>query len=177
MSDQPPGLPRQLQGPAFPDDDGRAAPDVVAALAAYSSDRGAYVDALAALSTSRLLVPVVAVLGEVEFDDAGLAHDKTSDMAAVLMTGRDGRRALLAFTSLETMAAWDPQARPVPVPASGAARSAVQEEAAALVVDLAGPVVVAIEGQDLEALAAGWTLARVGERSGWVRPDADPPAD
>ncbi|KQQ42140.1 hypothetical protein ASF50_09400 [Nocardioides sp. Leaf307] len=170
-------MPRQLQGPAFPDDDGRAAPDVVAALAAYSSDRGAYVDALAALSTSRLLVPVVAVLGEVEVDDAGLAHDKTSDMAAVLMTGRDGRRALLAFTSLETMAAWDPQARPVPVPASGAALSAVQEEAAALVVDLAGPVVVAIEGQDLEALAAGWTLARVGERSGWVRPDADPPAD
>ena len=47
---------------------------------------------------TRLLVPVVAILGEVEHDEQGLAHDKTSDMAAVLMTGRDGRKALLAFT-------------------------------------------------------------------------------
>ncbi len=43
-------------------------------------------------------MPVVALLGEVEHDEQGLAHDKTSDMAAVLMTGRDGRTALLAFT-------------------------------------------------------------------------------
>ena len=45
---------------------------------------------------------MVALLGEVEHDEQGLAHDKTSDMAAVLMQGRDGRTALLAFTATDT---------------------------------------------------------------------------
>ena len=58
----------------------------------------AHHEVLALLQDARLLVPVVALLGEVDHDERGLAHDKTSDMAAVLMTGRDGRTALLAFT-------------------------------------------------------------------------------
>ena len=48
-------------------------------------------------------------------DAAGLAHDKTSDMATVLMRGRDGRTALLAFTSTETLRRWNADARPVPL--------------------------------------------------------------
>jgi hypothetical protein len=95
---------------------------------------------LAALQGSRVLVPVMAVLGEVEYDDAGLAHDKTSDMATVLITGRDGRTALLAFTSMQSLAAWNPQARPVAVELRKAALSAIQDNAAAIVVDVAGPV-------------------------------------
>ncbi|WP_193605878.1 SseB family protein [Nocardioides dongkuii] len=164
---------RSLLGPAFPDDTGAVPDEVAAALAAYADRRGdpaAYAGAVAALQRSRVLVPVVAVLGEVEVDEAGLAHDKTSDMAAVLLTGADGRLALLAFTGTETLGAWDPQARPVPVPTRLAAQSAIQEGAAALVVDLAGPTTLVIEGEDLAALAAGWTLARVGERYGWIAP-------
>ena len=65
-------------------------------------------------STRACSCPVVAVLGEVEHDDAGLAHDKSSDMATVLMTSPDGRRGLLAFTCSATMSRWDPAARPVP---------------------------------------------------------------
>ena len=83
---------------------------------ASAADPTTYGDALLALQDARLLVPVVAVLGEVEVDEHGLAHDKTSDMAAVLMTGADGRRALLAFTGSDSLASWDAGARPVPVP-------------------------------------------------------------
>jgi hypothetical protein len=143
---------------------------VTAALAAYAADRGRQAEALRALQDARLLVPVVAVLGEVEYDAAGLAHDKTSDMAAVLLRGADGRLALLAFTGSETLRAWDPEARPVPVRTRLAAQSALQDDAAALVVDVAGPVPFVIEGEDLRALAAGWTLARVGERAAWIGP-------
>ncbi len=125
--------------------------------------------ALAALQDARLLVPVVAVLGEVELDADGLAHDKTSDMATVLLTGRDGRTALLAFTGTDALRAWDPDARPVPVAARLAAQSALQEGAAALVVDVAGPVTLAVEGDDLTAMAAGLRLATVGERTAWIR--------
>jgi hypothetical protein len=55
----------------------------------------------------------------------------------------------------------------VPVPAQTAAQSALQEDAAALVVDLAGPATLVLEGDDLLGLASGWTLTRVGERSAW----------
>lgn len=154
---------------SFPDDDGGLVPALEAALHTYARTPDAFGDVVHALAPSRLLVPVVAVLGEVEYDAQGLAHDKSSDMATVLITGADGRQALLAFTCLESLHRWNPQARPVPVPAPVAAQSAVQEEAAALVVDIAGPVTFVLEERDLEAFAAGWTFARVGDRTGWIR--------
>ena len=61
-------------------------------------------------------------------------------MASVLMRGSDGRLALLAFTGLEAMRRWNPDARPVPVPARTAALAAIQDGAEALLIDLAGPV-------------------------------------
>ncbi len=160
----------RIPDPGFAGDTGAAAPEVTAALAAYAADRTRYADALAALQDARLLVPVVALLGEVEHDEHGLAHDKSSDMASVSITGRDGRTALLAFTGTDRMQAWDPGARPVPVPARLAAGSAIQDGAAALLIDVAGPVSLVVQGEDLSALAAGWRLGRVGERTGWIRP-------
>ena len=144
----------RLQAAAFPDDTGEPDAEVSAALAAYASGAGGHADVLAALRLSRLLVPVVALLGEVEYDERGLAHDKSSDMAAVLLTGADGRMALLAFTGTEALTTWNAEARPVAVPTAVAARAAVQERAAALVVDVAGPVPFVVEGEDLRALAA-----------------------
>lgn len=164
---------RVIPDPGFAGDDGAVQPELARALAAWDRDPAAYPDALAALRHSRLLVPVVAVLGEVEYDDAGLAHDKTSDMATVLVQGADGRLALLAFSGMAAMSAWNPEARPVPVAASLAARSAIQDGAAALVVDLAGPVRLVVEGDDLVGLAEGWTLARVGSGTAWIRPDGE----
>ncbi|WP_134741702.1 SseB family protein [Nocardioides sp. 503] len=158
---------RRLLGPGFPDDTGEGDPALRAALAAYDGGPDTQVAALASLAAARLLVPVVAVLGEVEVDEHGLAHDKTSDMAAVLLEGADGRLAMLAFTGTDTLAAWNPEARPVPVSAQTAAQSALQEEAAALVVDLAGPATFVLEGDDLLGVASGWTLTRVGDRSAW----------
>jgi hypothetical protein len=162
---------RALAEPEYPDDDGSADADVATALAAYDADpQAGHRAALAALQDSRLLVPVVATLGEVEYDERGLAHDKTSDMAAVLITGRDGRTALLSFTSTASLQAWNADARPVGVPARQAARAALQDGADALVVDLAGPVLFAVEGQDLRDLADGLVLRRVEGRWGWTRP-------
>lgn len=162
---------RLLQGSAYPDDAGEASPLLAAALAGYGADESRYADVLAALADARLLVPVVAVLGEAEVGPDGLTRDKSSDMATVLLQGADGRPALLAFSSTATLAAWNPESRPVPVPTRTAALSAVQEGAAALLVDVAGPVPVAVEGDDLTALAAGYRLARVGDRLGWVAAD------
>ena len=157
---------RRLQGSEYVDDAGAADPALLSALREYAGSPAAYPAVLAALAGARLLVPVVAVLGEVEVGEDGLARDKTSDMAAVLLTGADGRMALLAFTSTATLAGWDPQARPVPVAAPLVAATAVQEGAAALVVDVAGPQQLVVEGEDLHRIAAGWRPVRLPD-GGW----------
>ena len=160
MSEEHPNQ-RLLQGSEYVDDTGVADPALNTALQQYAADPAAYPAVLAALAGARVLVPVVAVLGEVEVGDDGLARDKTSDMAAVLLTGADGRMALLAFTSTDTLRTWQADARPVPVAAHLAAQTAVQEGAAALVIDLAGPTRFVVEGDDVHRLASGWRPVRL----------------
>lgn len=159
---------RTIPDPGFADDAGGADPVLAGLLAEHRAGIASSGRVLTALQDSRLLVPVVAILGEVELDESGLAHDKSSDMAAVLVQAADGSTGLLAFTSTQTMARWDPEARPVPVTATTAATAAVQDGATALLVDLAGPASYVVEGQDLTRLAAGWRLVAVGEGHGWI---------
>jgi hypothetical protein len=138
------GAERLLAQQGAPDDTGAADPALAAALTAYAGDPSREPEVLAALPGARLLVPVVAELGEAERGADGLVRDKSADMATVLMRGADGRLALLAFTGLEAMQRWDPDARPVPVPASTAALAAMQDGAEALLIDVAGPVPYAV---------------------------------
>lgn len=168
----PPGENRVIPDPGFAGDDGTAPPALTAALTGWAAGTTSYVEALAVLQGSRLLVPVVAVLGEVEIGDDGLPREKTSEMATVLLQGADGRLALLAFTGTESLQAWNPEGRPVPVTCAAAASSALHDGAEALVVDVAGPSLFVVEGQDLRRLAEGWSLARAGEQTAWIRPEA-----
>ncbi|MGI5400150.1 SseB family protein [Streptomyces sp. CA-135486] len=149
---------KNIPDPGFSDDDGTADPRLTAALAAWSEDRTAQRPVLEALKDARLLVPVVAVLGEVEEDENGLRREKTSDMAVPTLTA-GGRRALPAFTSIASLARWDPEARPVAVPLHQALQAAAHEKADTLVIDLAGPVPYQLTGRALLALAEGRTSA------------------
>ncbi|MEV6397895.1 SseB family protein [Streptomyces sp. NPDC051907] len=149
---------KNIPDSGFSDDDGTADPRLTAALAAWSADRTAHGPVLAALKDARLLVPVVAVLGEVEEDEKGLRREKTSDMAVPTLTAGD-RRALPAFTSIASLALWDPEARPVAVPLHQALQAAAHEKADTVVIDLAGPVPYQLTGPALLALAEGRTSA------------------
>jgi hypothetical protein len=137
-------------------DVGAADPAVIAALAGYAAGGGPE-PVVAALAESRLLVPVVAVRDEAGTAADGARLEKSSHMATVSTTGLDGRRGLLAFTSLESLRRWKPDARPVPAPTPAVAAAALDEGAGAIVVDLAGPVKFAVEGAHLHALADLWT--------------------
>lgn len=148
-----------LPTPAFPGDDGAADPALAAELAA-ARDAAALSGSdvarlLGVLGGARVLVPVVAVLDAAAPGGpaAVTAEEQDSHMAAVLTTGRDGRSALLAFSATDTLARWDPAARPVAVTGEQAAQAALAEGAAALVLDLAGPVPVAVERPELDRLA------------------------
>jgi SseB protein N-terminal domain len=161
---------RRIPQPGFAGDHGTADPALAGALAAYAADPERSLEVFRALQHARLLVPVVAVLGDGALGDPALEDEGTADMATALLTGRDGRLALLAFTGLEALEAWRPEARPVPVAAALAARSALQEGASALVVDVAGPMSYVVEGPLLDGLARGWTLAGSDAGPVWLEP-------
>jgi hypothetical protein len=148
----------------FHDDDGSADPRAAATLAAFGSGLGSEHAALTALAAARLLVPIVAAPSESTDHDrrgdpgAGPAPadrgDHGAQMSLPTLIGRDGRAAIPAFTSLDTLARWDPRARPVPALAESVCRAAV-DSSSAVVVDVAGPVPLEIEGARLAALAGG----------------------
>ncbi len=131
----------------------------------------AYLRAVAALCGDRLLVPVVATATRLEETVAGLPSDKEAEMAVVTLQAEDGRRALLAFTGLDALQSWQPDARPVPVTVDQAAQTARSEGLTAVLIDVAGPHAFVIEGDILSELAAGHRLVELSEGEfGWVIP-------
>jgi len=151
---------RELTGTGFDDDTGAADPALVAALE-HPGDEPAL---MAAVAPARLLVPIVAEPVSVE-EVGGLVAEKQTDMAAVTLVAPDGQRALPVFTSLQTLQAWDPQARPVPVTASRAAQAAVSERCDVMVLDVAGPRTVVLRPSMV------WALA---QQRDWVPAHEDP---
>jgi len=135
--------------PSFRGDDGSADPAVAEALDAFAAGGGTERAALTALASSRLLVPVVAVLAE----RSGVAG-KASEMAMPTLIGLDGRRAIPAFTCLDSMLRWRADARPVPAAADRVWQAATAD-CCAVIIDVAGPVPLAVEGARLAALARG----------------------
>ncbi len=156
----------------FRDDDGSADPRAAAALAAFGAGLGSEHAALSALAGSRLLVPVVAVRSEPEGREEGAPRisrrpglagpgggDHGSEMSLPTLVGHDGRSAIPVFTCVDALARWDAQARPVPAQAALVWRAAV-DGSCAVVVDIAGPVPLAVDGARLAALADGRAVPR-----------------
>jgi hypothetical protein len=96
-------------------------------------------------------VPVVAVPALANADGT----EKETEMALPTLIGHDGRKAVVAFTGIAAVKRWRADARPVPVPASSLWPAVAAEQADAVVIDVAGPVPLVIEGARLRALADG----------------------
>ncbi|MDO5745922.1 MAG: SseB family protein [Micrococcaceae bacterium] len=126
---------KQFRPNPFAGDDGSCPPPLATALAAPERT----VAVVAALSEVRLLLPVLPHAHPGRTADGGVVdhesikkHEDPAESAcaaAVLVSVElaDGRRALPVFSSLDAMAKWNPQARPVPVEAPRAALAAVSE--------------------------------------------------
>lgn len=158
--------PGRLPGttPAAPDDAGAA--DAALAAALRSDDIAA---ALVRLPLARLLLPVVA---------APVATGE-AEMTVPELVRPDGARALPAFSSVGSLAAWRVDARPVPMPGARLIAGAVAQGFSAIVLDVAGPVPLTVHGSVLERLAEASARLASGAAGGisLVAPPADPCVD
>ena len=132
------------------EDRGEADPRLTAALRSGDAARVGVV-----LLEVRVLVPVVA-LGD---------ESTSAEMAIPRLVGHDGRHALPVFSGYDSLRAWRPDARPVPMSGEQAVAAALGEGFAAVVVDVAGPIT-----QVIELRGSDGRTGTLGER-----PVGDPP--
>lgn len=148
---------RHFEHNASSDDDGSAPEKLIEALRRFRAHDLGEVDVVDALRDSRLLIPLVAVLGAEGVNEHG--HDKSQELSIVTVEGPDGRTVLPAFTSVAAMAHWDPKARPVPATAGRVALAAASEDTDLVVLDATNETEFVIRRPALWALAQSrpWT--------------------
>lgn len=122
------------QGPSS-DDDGSAPEVLVQALARFRAGDGGEQSVVVAISGSRLLIPLVAALGESGIGEHGRTVDKSAELSIVTVAGPDGRDVLPVFSSVVAMQRWNPRARPVPADAVRVALAAAGEQTDVVVLD------------------------------------------
>lgn len=120
-------------------DDGTAPAELTEALAKLRAGEGSPVEVVDALRDTRLLIPLVAELGEEGINDQGVKVDKSADLSIVTVKAPDGRGIVPVFSSVAAMQRWDESARPIPVDSRRAALAAVEEQNDLLILDPGSP--------------------------------------
>jgi hypothetical protein len=156
---------RHFEANTAADDDGTAPAHLLEALARFRAGEVGEAAVVDALRTARLLVPLVAQLGESGHNDHGHLVDKTQELAIVTVEGPDGRTVLPAFTSVTAMTAWNPAARPVPAEAVRVAIAAASEQTDLVVIDARSETEFVIRRPAIWALAQqqAWTPSYLDE--------------
>lgn len=152
---------RAFQENPWANDDGETPVELALALA----DKPVHKASLfSAMSKSRLLIPLVASLGEAGEGAHGQVVDKSADLAIVAVETPDKQTAIPVFSSVTDMHAWNAEARPVPVDAARVALAAAAEGHSRVILNPATHQ-VAIRRPALAAMAQGLD---------WVPPHEDP---
>ena len=161
-------------------DDGSADPVLLAALTEFRATHEAAIASMeagvsaewadpsaviAAVRGARLLIPMVASLGESGEGAHGQVVDKSADLAIVTVEGPDGRAAMPAFTSMAAMNAWNPEARPIPIAARKICLAAAAEQTTRVVLD---------PGSDTNFVLRRPLIAAIAQDLDWVSPVTDP---
>lgn len=141
---------REFSQNQWSNDDGSCPPDLAAVLAT-GKELGAVFEALRG---QRLLIPLLAQLGESEVGPNGLQVDKSAELSIVAVATPNGGSAIPAFSSVAEMQKWRPDARPVPVGIEKLALAAVAEGHNQVILDPASHA-IGLRRPMLAALAQG----------------------
>jgi hypothetical protein len=147
----------------FANDDGSARPELIEALNDFQSTGNAS-QVFIEFSKSRLLIPLLADLGESGEGAFGQTVDKSADLSIVTVETPDGQTGLPVFSCVETMQRWNSTARPVPSDAIRVALAAAREGNTRIVLDPGSPTEFAFRRNAIAALA---------QQKTWVPPQFD----
>lgn len=136
-------------------DDGRADPALLEALRRFGLREVGEREVVDALRGARLLIPLIAALGELGVGEHGHLVDKSQELSIVTVAGPDGRTVLPAFTSVDAMRRWNPDARPVPADAVRVALAAASERTELVVLDPASDTEFVVRRPAVWAVARG----------------------
>jgi hypothetical protein len=136
-------------------DDGSAPPKLIEAIRRFRARELGEADVVEELRSSRLLVPLVAQLGESGVSHSGHVVDKSQELSIVTVAGPDSRAVLPAFTSVAAMTRWNPKARPIPADGARVALAAAGEGTDLVVVDATSDTEFAVRRPALWAMAKG----------------------
>jgi hypothetical protein len=156
---------RHFDHNTFSGDDGSAPERLRVALRRFRAREVGEVEVVDAFRDSRMLIPLVARLGESEVGDHGLLVDKSAELSIVTVAGPDGRNVMPVFSSVETMRQWNPRARPVPADAVRVALAAASEDTELVVLDATSATEFVIRRPALWAIARSqrWTPSYLDE--------------
>lgn len=157
---------RSFEANAHTADDGSASEPLIQAILRFHERAAGEAEVVDALRGERLLIPLVAELGEEGVGVGGMRADKSQELSIVTVAGPDGRNVLPAFTSVAAMSAWNPSARPVPVGAERVAMAAAGEQTDLVVLDPTSPTEFVLRRPALRALGLSmrWVPSYLDER-------------
>jgi hypothetical protein len=155
---------RHFEENNFAGDDGTANPALIEAITKLQAGEGSQESVIDAIRDSRLLIPLLANLGEAGEGAHGQTVDKSADLSIVTVETPDQQNGLPVFSSVAAMAAWNKDARPVPHSAVKAALAAAAEGNTRMVLDAGSPTEFVVRRPVIEAIAKGEI---------WIHPATD----
>jgi hypothetical protein len=156
---------RELEENRFAGDDGSAPKEFVTAISGFRSGDLGQADVVDALRVSRLLVPLLAQLGESEIGANGLKIDKSAELSIVTVKAPDDQDALVVFSSVAAMQRWNPSARPVPTDAIRVCLAAASQLSTRVVID---------PGSDTEFVIRRPAIAQIAQSLDWQPAELNP---
>jgi hypothetical protein len=156
---------RELEENRFAGDDGSAPKEFVNAISGFRSGDLGQADVVDAVRVSRLLVPLLAQLGESEIGANGLKVDKSAELSIVTVKSPDDQDALVVFSSVAAMQRWNPNARPVPTDAIRVCLAAASQLSTRVVID---------PGSESEFVIRRPAIARIAQSLDWQPAELNP---
>ncbi|CAB4633067.1 unannotated protein [freshwater metagenome] len=159
---------RSFDSNPFADDNGSANPVLIEALAEFRANPTDPRAVFQAFATSRLLIPLLADLGESGEGAHGQTVDKSADLSIVTVQTPDGQTGLPVFSSVAAMAVWNKTARPVPADAARVALAAASEGNTRIVLDPGSETEFVFRRPAIKALATqqDWVPSFLNEAVG-----------
>ncbi len=153
---------RSFDQNSFADDDGKAPPELIEAISKFRAGEVGAEAVIDQIRVSRLLVPLLANLGDSEVGAHGQKVDKSAELSIVTVKSPDDQDSLVVFSSVEAMSLWNKASRPVPTDAIRIALAAASQMSTRVVLD---------PGSETEFVVRRPAIAKIAQSLPWLPPE------